>query len=527
MPQLLIETAVVIQPGQINKPASGGYFAEAAGGKLLITLPMTKLNERNLNDRIYSTAVMETAIRRARPAMEGRELLSSVNEHPTEPYVTPGEASHVVIDSWCENNVMYGKWEILETTNGKNLRALVEANVAFGVSIRGLGSIDNQGNILEDYDFLGCDCVGEPSAQLRVRPKQVNENIYQHNKGNIMDKSGLVKYLGEQKVLIENELKADRMTAFQRAAAVENYLSEQHLDAKSLADVYRVWEDIKESTLSEKTSKAALVTESCDSNTDSMYKKVLENRAKQIRAMATGITNMQERITLIKGMMKRTLGSRVALEQHIIVLETRERKLINRNKKLTNEVVSWVKQASSRELAYRFAIKEAARYRKIYKIAVQEAARVLKNKKLTIETRRLLSETAWSFFTDSDYQAFTGVSRPFDKMEPMITEGDDYVAILAGTDDGTEIQIFSEGGTSWRFAVKDWSEANQVMQEIPKSITPDIMTSLGFLSESKSAKMAKKPAKMTESHTHVIDNSGDTPSTVKKHRLDHCIPGWM
>ena len=173
--KLLVENAT-INPADVRR-AGGRYLVESADGKLIVTLPVTKLDEKNLNERIYSTTIMEGAVGRAKAAFEARELLSSVHEHPTEtPYVTPGKASHVVTDAWVEGNLLYNKWEVLDTATGRDLRALIEADVAFGVSIRGLGSTDNYGNILDDYEFLGTDCVADPSAQLRVRAERVQEN---------------------------------------------------------------------------------------------------------------------------------------------------------------------------------------------------------------------------------------------------------------------------------------------------------------------------------------------------------------
>ena len=63
MKQLLIET-LQVSPEQIaSKTGSKHYLVESASnGRLIVTLPMTVLDEKNLNNRIYSTAVFESAI---------------------------------------------------------------------------------------------------------------------------------------------------------------------------------------------------------------------------------------------------------------------------------------------------------------------------------------------------------------------------------------------------------------------------------------------------------------------------------
>lgn len=251
--KLLVENSV-INPADVRR-AGGRYLVENAGGKLVVTLPVTKLDEKNLNERIYSTPVMEGAIIRAKTAFESRELLSSVHEHPTEtPYVTPGAASHVVTDAWVEGGLLYNKWEVLETASGKDLRALIEADVAFGVSIRGLGSTDNFGNIAEDYEFLGTDCVADPSAQLRVRAKRVQENRSQplfpaHSQGSEIMKTRdeLTRFLEEQKILLSADLTRSRVAAHQRLARVESALADAtgKLAPPDMLEVHRLWESIK------------------------------------------------------------------------------------------------------------------------------------------------------------------------------------------------------------------------------------------------------------------------------------------
>jgi hypothetical protein len=55
-------------------------------------------------------------------------------------------------------------WLVLNTTSGKNLKALIDAGASFGTSIRGLGQLDESTNEVTNYELLGCDVVGNPSA---------------------------------------------------------------------------------------------------------------------------------------------------------------------------------------------------------------------------------------------------------------------------------------------------------------------------------------------------------------------------
>ena len=144
-------------------------------GLLTVNLPVTYLNTRNENNRTYSTMIMENAIRKAKPWFESRSSLSRSNEHPETEHVTPTDASHIVTAAWIEGNELWNTWEILNTYYGQQLKALIEAGISIPVSIRGVGSEDSMGNIQDDYEYLGCDCVATPSARIRSQPEIVQK----------------------------------------------------------------------------------------------------------------------------------------------------------------------------------------------------------------------------------------------------------------------------------------------------------------------------------------------------------------
>jgi hypothetical protein len=264
MKRLLLEAMMVHPEGSTLLESSGkkGYLVErSAEGRILkVKIPATIIDERNENDRVYSGRVMQAAIERSKPAFESRELLSTVNEHPESPYVTPGEASHIVTGAWIEGKTFWNEWVILDTVNGNNLRALVEANASFGVSIRGLGSTDHVGNILEDYEYLGTDCVGQPSARIRPRAEMIESagtsvlsatRISQE--GTNMD---IKKYISEQITL----LKANRhnvLDSVSRAMTVEEALANSKAAPAALQEAAEAWTKAKEELFEKKSDTAA------------------------------------------------------------------------------------------------------------------------------------------------------------------------------------------------------------------------------------------------------------------------------
>lgn len=148
-----------------------------AGTLIVKNIPVTILNRENMNGRIYTTQVLEEAIAECKRLNKfaDKSMLGKGNEHPEDSFIAPTDASHAVINCYIKKNipiivegkkerhdVLFQDWEIFNTHNGKDLRALIEAGASFGTSIRGLG--DLEGKYVKNYSIISCDCVGNPSS---------------------------------------------------------------------------------------------------------------------------------------------------------------------------------------------------------------------------------------------------------------------------------------------------------------------------------------------------------------------------
>lgn len=396
--KLLVEH-VVITPGNVTQ-AGGKYLVESSGRSLIVTLPVTTVDVKNLNERVYSTPVMEGAISRAKNSFEARELLCSVNEHPAETaYVTPGAASHVVTDAWLEGGLMYNKWEILDTASGRDLRALIEANVAFGVSIRGLGSEDDAGNILDDYEFLGCDCVADPSAQLRVRANVVAESnkIFSNPKTPVRTegsktmktRESLNRFLSEQKVLLASDLAKSRVAAHQRLAQVESALADVDLPARDLAAVYQTWEAIRADVTAQLESAPATSESNANDNHAkeiATLRKLLDARTRQLRTSLESVRLMSGQLTestaQLRAARSLTEGRKDAADRaqarkvdHHVARLTRE------NARLRRAVHHLRLKGEGLQAGLNTAISVAATAQHAARVAVQEAVKATKSSK--------------------------------------------------------------------------------------------------------------------------------------------------
>lgn len=249
--QLLIERSVLVKP--IIEPTKIGYLQESVNGEYIVKLPVTNLGIRNENGRIYSRAVMEKAIRECREQMEARTLLCSCLEHPNTESgeVPPGEASHCVIDAWCDDDYLYNKWLVFNTTNGNNLKALIDAGVALGVSIRGYGSVDRYGNILDDYEYRGTDVVSQPSSRLWVTPVKDTTTTLAPTEGKIINPKPSSRYESVlhqlEQMISELKSESNLVDATSLAMKIESFLAEEsaHIKGREVAKLYTLWEQVK------------------------------------------------------------------------------------------------------------------------------------------------------------------------------------------------------------------------------------------------------------------------------------------
>lgn len=187
--QLLIESCEFVSKIKIPKKLKESLeLSKGKSGTLIVrNIPCTICNRRNLNGRIYSTQIIQAAIDEAKPLIESKQLLSQACEHPEGSFVSPTTASHVIIGAYVKPNVelmvegkkerqdvLFMDWEVLNTQEGQNLRALLEAECSVGVSIRGVGDLD--GDRVIEYSIYGCDAVGQPSSGTYTR-MPVSESV--------------------------------------------------------------------------------------------------------------------------------------------------------------------------------------------------------------------------------------------------------------------------------------------------------------------------------------------------------------
>jgi hypothetical protein len=86
----------------------------------------------------------------------------------------------MITKMWMDGPNGYGKLKLLPTPMGQLIQTMLESGVKLGVSSRGSGEVDSQGNV-QGFEIITVDVVAQPSAP-GAYPTPVYEHIM-NNKG--------------------------------------------------------------------------------------------------------------------------------------------------------------------------------------------------------------------------------------------------------------------------------------------------------------------------------------------------------
>ena len=134
-------------------------------GNLMVEGVLATAEVKNGNGRYYSKELWQREMDKYSQLIEERRSMGEL-DHPESSVINLQNVSHLISEySWDGNNVM-GKIEILPTPSGNILKELIKAGVTVGVSSRGMGSLEQNGNVMEvqdDFELLCWDFVSTPS----------------------------------------------------------------------------------------------------------------------------------------------------------------------------------------------------------------------------------------------------------------------------------------------------------------------------------------------------------------------------
>jgi hypothetical protein len=133
------------------------------GQPLIIRGPLQKADEKNRNGRIYAREILEREMNTYQRLVDENRALGEL-DHPTTPEVNLQNASHLIRRFWWNGLTIEGEVEILNTPAGKIAKQLIASKVPLGISSRGVGSVDDENMVQEDYQLICFDLVSMPST---------------------------------------------------------------------------------------------------------------------------------------------------------------------------------------------------------------------------------------------------------------------------------------------------------------------------------------------------------------------------
>lgn len=143
--------------------------AEGGKKKWFIEGVFLQSDLQNRNGRVYPKAIMEREVNRYNEGYVMKNRAVGELGHPEGPTINLDRVSHRIVELRQDGANFVGKAQLLDTPMGKIAQELLEGGVAFGVSSRGMGSLQkNTKGIMEvQSDFYlatAGDIVFDPSA---------------------------------------------------------------------------------------------------------------------------------------------------------------------------------------------------------------------------------------------------------------------------------------------------------------------------------------------------------------------------
>lgn len=168
---------------------------------------------KNANQRVYPVSEISKAVESVQKKIsEGFPVLGEC-DHPPELTVNVDRVSHIIENMWMDGPNGYGKLKIVPTPMGNIIRTLIESGATLGVSSRGSGEVDGQGNV-SNFEIVTVDIVAQPSAP-DAYPKAIYEGLMNMRGGyqtwqlaqDVKNDKSAQKYLSEEIVKFIRELK--------------------------------------------------------------------------------------------------------------------------------------------------------------------------------------------------------------------------------------------------------------------------------------------------------------------------------
>jgi hypothetical protein len=159
---LLVDTISFRATGPVLESKGSGP------GKYIARGEFARADRATENKRLYNHQLWERELGRLGKQLAEMKVYGEL-DHPMDGRTQLKRASHIITDLRLEGDVVVGSAHILDTDHGRNLKAILDAGGAVGVSSRGFGTtkpnMKGESVVQEDYRLMTFDFVAEPAQQ--------------------------------------------------------------------------------------------------------------------------------------------------------------------------------------------------------------------------------------------------------------------------------------------------------------------------------------------------------------------------
>ena len=156
-----------------STPVTLSLVESASGDKTIARGEFGRCDVPTQNGRVYPQRLMQREIDRLQEDLSHRRILGEL-DHPSSGRTSLKRVSHVITGLKIKDGIVIGEAEILNTPEGKTLKALIEANVEVGVSSRAYGSTapakgqSEAEEVQEDFILKTYDFVADPAVKTAI-----------------------------------------------------------------------------------------------------------------------------------------------------------------------------------------------------------------------------------------------------------------------------------------------------------------------------------------------------------------------
>jgi hypothetical protein len=126
--------------------------------------PFLIADVRNKNNRIYPLSVIQREVKRFNEEKISKNRAVGTCDHEDSPQINLERISHVIESLVMEKNIGMGVARVIDTPTGKILKTLVNEGIVLGMSTRGIGTLQEDGTVNEDFALLSIDSVLDASG---------------------------------------------------------------------------------------------------------------------------------------------------------------------------------------------------------------------------------------------------------------------------------------------------------------------------------------------------------------------------